>query len=287
MSKGAYDAAWDVGMKIVRAARRLGTPGLERLLERVGTRIIPVSRWDVDVGVVGGLRLVVPTGLPSARTYARGEYEVPVTQLVRRLTRPGMNLVDVGAFCGYYTLLFSHLTGPEGAIYAFEPHPQTFKYLTRNIRRNDRANVAALNMAVTHASGRGHLALHRWPDHHWVAFGFGGHSAIRVQTVALDDFFQARGWPRIDLIKLDVEGAEHSVLRGMREVSRRNPQLQVIMELDQPNLRRAGTTWVDTAATLRDLGFRAGRIIEQDLRSFSLSGQAPTGSTCNILLTRD
>ena len=287
MRVGVYDTAWDVGMKIVRAARRYGTPGLERFLERVVTRIIPAPGRDVEVGVVDEMRLVVPAGLPSARTYARGGYEVPVTQLVRRLTRPGMNVVDVGAFCGYYTLLFSSLTGPAGTIYAFEPHPETFQYLTRNIRRNNCANVVALNVAVTHSSGWGRLALHRWPDHHWVASGFDEHSAIHVQTVALDDFFRPRRWPRIDLIKLDVEGAEHSVLRGMREVSRRNPQLQVIMELDEANLRRAGTTWPDTAATLGELGFRAGRIIEQDLRPFNLSEHAPRGTTCNILLTRD
>lgn len=282
-----YDAAWDIGMKIIRAARRLGTPGLGRLLERVGTRIIPAPRSDSEASVVDGIRLVVPAGLPSARTYARGEYEVPVTQLVRRLTRPGMTLVDVGAFCGYYALLFSYLTGEGGAVYAFEPHPETFQYLIRNIRRNDRVNVTAVNIAITGTSGWGCLALHRWSDHHWVASGVGEPSGIRVQTVAMDDFFRSRGWPRVDLIKLDVEGAEHTVLQGMREVSRRNPQLQMIMELDHSNLRRAGTTWADTAATLQELGFRTGRVIEQDLRSFSLAGPSPTSTTCNILVTRD
>jgi len=210
-----------------------------------------------------------------------------VTRLVRHLAAPGMGLVDVGAFCGYYTLLFSYLTGHAGTVYAFEPHPETFQYLTHNISHNHRANIVAVNMAVGQESGHDYLALHRWPDHHWVVSRSGPGLTIQVRTVTLDDFFEARGWPRVDLVKVDVEGAELSVLRGMREVCRRNPQLRVIMEVDQPNLRRAGTTWAEVAATLRTLGFHAGRVIEQDLRLFGLKASAPTRITCNILVTRD
>ena len=285
--ESVYNAAWGVGVRIVRAARWYGMPVLERFLGRVGTRLVPAPRRDLEVGVVDEIRMVVPSGLPSARTYARGGYEVPVTRLVRHLAAPGMGLVDVGAFCGYYTLLFSYLTGHAGTVYAFEPHPETFQYLTHNISHNHRANIVAVNMAVGQESGHDCLALHRWPDHHWVASRSGQGLTIQVRTVTLDDFFEARGWPRVDLVKVDVEGAELSVLRGMREVCRRNPQLRVIMEVDQPNLRRAGTTWAEVAATLRTLGFHAGRVIEQDLRLFGLKASAPTRITCNILVTRD
>jgi FkbM family methyltransferase len=199
-----------------------------------------------------------------------------------------MTLVDVGAFCGYYTLLFSHLTGPLGRVVAFEPHPTTFGYLARTVDRNGCSNVEIANVAAAAACGPVHLVLHRWPDHHWVAASDRvGHATIPVPAVSLDDFFRQGGWPRIDLVKIDVEGAEDSVLRGMADVSRRNPQLQLIMELDQPNLCRAGTGWAEVAGTLRALGFRSGRVIEQGLRPFTLSGPIPTATTCNVLITRD
>ncbi|MGH8164650.1 MAG: FkbM family methyltransferase, partial [Rhodanobacteraceae bacterium] len=86
-------------------------------------------------------------------------YEPFETSLLTSELRPGMTVVDVGANIGYYTLLFSKLAGDKGRVYAFEPEPQNFALLERNLTRNHRANVTIFNEAASDQSGHSFLYL--------------------------------------------------------------------------------------------------------------------------------
>lgn len=108
-----------------------------------------------------------------------------------------------------------------------------------------------------------------------------------VETIAMDDLFANEGWPPIALAKVDVEGAEYLVLKGMRGLSERNPQLQLILEYDSQNMERCGVSWEVVASILQELGFHTGRIIEQNMRTFDLSDRFPGPElTYNLLLTK-
>ena len=108
---------------------------------------LPAKRWvfnrlrQKEVTVHGFPFLLDP--LDSLELSIFRNYEPFETSLLSAEIRPGMRIVDVGANIGYYTLLFSKLTGASGHVFAFEPEPENFGLLQRNLARNDRTNVGA------------------------------------------------------------------------------------------------------------------------------------------------
>jgi hypothetical protein len=78
---------------------------------------------------------------------------------------------------------------------------------------------------------------------------------VVVTGTTLDEFFDSRGWPPIDIIKMDIEGAEKFALLGMKELVRRNPRLKLIMEFELRSISAAGETPLSLVETLLELGF--------------------------------
>lgn len=289
MKDRLYNKAWGLGVRLLHIGKCLGVSGpFERVMEKLALRFIPLPKEEVQVSLVGGMKLVVPPGFPRARTYAAGTYEQEVTRLFEKLVTEGMTVVDIGAFCGYYTLLASRLVGTYGRVYAFEPDPQNYRYLLKNIEVNGCGNVVAVNKAISSSTGSGVLAVHREADHHWLAPRSASGAAMAVPTVTLDDFFAGEGWPKVDLVKMDIEGGEKAALEGIRELSRRNPQLQLVMEFDLANLRRAGASREGLATVLQELGFRHGYIIERGMKPFSVAQAFPRShAVYNLLLKKE
>ena len=138
-----------------------------------------------------------------------GTYEPEQTRLFRTHVTPGATVLDVGAHVGYYTVLSAVLTGPAGKVVSFEPNPVNHGFLRRHVQVNGLTNVTIENAAVSDREGT-------------AAFAFGSGSgtgrldeagAIQVRTLRLDDFCRERD-VRPGIVKVDVEGAELSVLRG-------------------------------------------------------------------------
>ncbi len=183
-------ALWGLGVRIVHLGKLTGLPGaFERALAKMATRVIPSPPTELTVPIPLGMKPFIPTGFSRARTYAAGRYERLVTIHVERLLKDGMVMVDVGAFCGYYTLLASRLVGASGKVYAFKPHPTSYAYLLKNIEINGCRNVKASNIAVANSSGSAVLCLHAEADHHWLSVHSSSNSSMTVRTVSIDDFF--------------------------------------------------------------------------------------------------
>lgn len=103
-----------------------------------------------------------------------GCYEQGTTALCKKILRPGMTVVDVGAHIGYYTRLFARLVGPHGKVYAFEPHPDNFAILQRNVRKFK--NVVPVQAAVLDKEGE--ISLYE------SSIGTASHSLFR-RTISL------------------------------------------------------------------------------------------------------
>jgi FkbM family methyltransferase len=186
--------------------------------------------------------------------------EPDVRHLCRRLLRKGMTVVDVGANIGFLTRHFSRLVGPGGKVFAFEPDPLNFRFLEFNTLA--RKNVERAQMAVSDNAKPAWLHLN-------ATSGAGNslvgqtHSfeSVPVSCVSLDDFIKSHGNPQVDLIKIDVEGAEVKVLQGMKQTISRLPDLQIIVEHCPKNLETAGikSDAVYTALKTLDLGITAIR----------------------------
>lgn len=193
----------------------------------------------------------------------RGRYEPHGTKLFLESLSPGMTVVDCGANIGIYTCLASGAVGPAGKVYAFEPEPRNFACLTETIRLNRLENVQAERLALSDRNGETSLFLSdiNMGDHRLGASDE-TRPSVRVSTRTLDSYWNLMV-PQVDVIKMDVQGAEGLVLKGMTETIERSKKLKIFMEFWPYGLIRCGTNPRDIIKGLMGLGFSV-QIIDQD-----------------------
>ena len=119
-------------------ARKLLPPRVRKAAGRTLKRIVRKITLPHDEGPfeVLGSKMWIDPSSPSAIDMIYGTYESDTVQVFRELVQPGMTVVDVGAHVGFYTLLAARLVGTNGRVYAFEPNPEVYNILVRNIQIN-------------------------------------------------------------------------------------------------------------------------------------------------------
>jgi len=205
-----------------------------------------------------------------------------------------MTFVDIGANVGYYTLLASLRVGPTGTVFGFEPAAEVYPYLEGNIRRNAASNVVVSNLAVAEGEGMTTFTPSAFEGGFLTGVNHQPHGhlgvtpeSVRVDVTSLDLFMEDRGWPPIDLVKVDVEGSEARVLAGMKRVSAKNANLRLIIELNLNALQRAGTNLHELRQLLISLGFDVGYVIEKGLTPIPLHRHLPrSGLIYNMMFTK-
>lgn len=183
--------------------------------------------------IQGHEMFLAPEGSYPSPDMVVDRYERATTDLFKQLLRPGMVFVDVGANIGYFSLLAAKLVGTEGKVYAFEPEPGNHGLLRKNIELNSYSNIQAIRKAVSNKSETTQLflsALDSGSHSLYSEAARGVNESVQVTTTTLDSFLAAEAWPGIDLVKIDVEGAELGVLEGMESLIERSPALKLIVE---------------------------------------------------------
>ena len=177
------------------------------------------------------------------------DWEAHVAEALAPSFRPGATFVDVGANVGYHTFMAAALVGPAGSVMAFEPNSENCRLLQLSKLENGAENVVILPFALDRTDGIRYLSSHL------------GTNAGLIPD-ARDDLLAGRGTPiyattldslapaRIDVLKVDVEGAEFRVLDGARETLRRDKPL-LVMEFSCEMVRRVSE--VDPAEALQEL----------------------------------
>jgi FkbM family methyltransferase len=187
------------------------------------------------------------------------QYEPETKALLGSLIRPGMTVFDIGAHVGHYTLLAARIVGPTGRVYAFEPEPENFALLKRNVELNGYKNVTCVPKAVSDRSGTlDFYVSHQGNDRHTLIGDphAPSHATRRqVSAISVDDFAAESGCPAVDVIKMDVEGAEPLVLAGMTNLLRCSGHLRMVLEFAPEILRLGGTAPVEFIRTLVASGF--------------------------------
>jgi FkbM family methyltransferase len=172
-----------------------------------------------------------------------------------RLVGPGMTVIDVGANLGLYSVFMARRAGPGGRVISFEPDPDLFALLVRNGAANGLTNLQPLSVALGAAPDR--LVLNRLTlnsgDNHLGATGdVVFRRPVEVEVASLDRLF-----PDVSphLIKVDVQGWELKVLKGMEAVLKRVESVELLLEICPGLLRRAGDDPLEVYDFLAGLGF--------------------------------
>lgn len=222
--------------------------------KRTVLRLAPQDEGYV-LASVGPHRLWLPNNsVPFVQTFVEDRYEPLATALFKRSLGEGKVVLDVGANVGYFTLLAANAVGARGHVFAFEPAPGNVRMLKRNVEMNQYENVSCLALAVGECAGMRELTLSVFPD----CNGFNQSpicssiGSVSVECVALDDFLEGR---KPDVVKIDVEGAEVSVLKGMQETLQRNNDIRLFIELNPVCLEAAGHSASELVASLKESGF--------------------------------
>lgn len=193
--------------------------------------------------------------------YRSGCWEPQVTAAVRDLVRPGMNVIDVGADVGYYTLLFAALAAP-GTVVAFEPIPACRQMCQGNLTRNGIQNVRLLEFALGNEE---RTAVLRDPLN-TSRIDLGAQSAsesdLEVRIHRFDDLGAEFLPGKVDFVKIDVEGAEHEVLRGMEATIRRHRPV-LLIEVHGTMLPQFGSSKSMLAGYLASMGY-SWRLLDGD-----------------------
>jgi len=196
--------------------------------------------------VEGSKMYVNPNQLPRSyiRTFqfyvmSRG-WEGLTTEMFKKVVKEGDTVVDLGANLGYYTLLAARLVGKKGKVYAFEPEPTNYALLLKNIELNGYNNIVPMQEVVSNISGTVNFFLdEKDTGAHTMYRPEPKAKSIEVPSVTLDEFFRDQE-PRINVIKMDIEGAEIAAVQGMERIIGENENLKMFVEFYPAAIRRAG-----------------------------------------------
>jgi FkbM family methyltransferase len=183
-----------------------------------------------------------------------GVWEPGETALLLGWLAPGMTFVDIGAHVGYYTVLAARRVSPGGLVFAFEPSPRNYELLLANVWRNELTNVVCFPWAVSDHMGFLDLFLDERNTGDNRLFQGDRGPGVRVRAVALDTLPSIR--PPIDVVKIDVQGAEEAVIEGMKHLLSRSPNARITLEYWPFGLRALGRDERRALEYYRSLGYR-------------------------------
>lgn len=192
----------------------------------------------------------------------KGVWEPLETALFRSEIGEGDVVVDVGANVGYYTLIAAHKVGKTGKVWAFEPDPDAFELLRRNVQLNGYDNVQLVPKAL--GAKPGTLKLFRHPTNrgdHRIYDPGDQREVVNVEVTTLDQYFGATE-QRVDLIKIDTQGAECAILAGAGQTLQRHDDVRLIMEYTPQFIRQMGSDPATCLSGLDGLGFTFYEILE-------------------------
>lgn len=242
--------------------------GNEFFHQRPATYIVRCILWYLLVGLkrepsVGikewGANFILPSiwRTPAKLFYVfRKDYEEEI-HFFEKITLPGDYIVDVGANVGLYSILAGKKAGPEGRVLAFEPFPASLDILRRNRAHNGLDRMMNI-FPIALGAARTKLALSVHSDPGRNSFGELGQDEITridVPVDTLDNVLSELNPPKIDFIKMDVEGFEKMVLEGgQNSLSHYKPT--IVFELNPDMCKRAGYDASEIVQFLQGLGYR-------------------------------
>ncbi|MHB8147005.1 MAG: FkbM family methyltransferase [Vulcanimicrobiaceae bacterium] len=226
------------------------------------------------------------------------------TMIYEQLVRPDDYVVDVGANIGFFTVLFAELVGDAGRVLAIEPEPGNIRLLRKNIEAGGALQVVTVaetavgadsGVASLYKASSGNQGDHRMyftPERPGLAPPK-QREAVEVPVARVDDLVSE--WPRVDFIKMDIQGFEAQALKGMQHLLEANPDVILFTEFWPFGIRAAGSDPFAFLAELRFFGFEIwemsvskgplNEVVRSDDRQF-VERIEPNRQEANLLCAR-
>jgi FkbM family methyltransferase len=193
-----------------------------------------VWRWNRARGrtcfnVHGHALTILPEDHGISRELSVYQIHEPLTtELVKQFLKPGMNVVDIGGNLGYYALLEAQMVGDAGRVIAIEPVASNFAQLSSNVAANGYRNVILENVAIGTINGSAPIYLSKKSNWHSLQPVPWETSEVTVRVSTLDSLLARHELPSLDLIRMDLEGYEIKVIRGMKStIKKYRPRLLI------------------------------------------------------------
>lgn len=252
-----------LGSRYVRGAP--GTVGKAALAARVlNPRLRDHPRRRV-VQVRSGDRFAVDTrDLIQRYLYLFGVWEPHLTAWLRRRLGPGDGFVDVGANIGVFSVLASRLVGDAGRVVAIEASPAFHRRLVQHGRLNACGNIRTVNAAVSDSRKTLTFVLassHNMGANSIVPYDGPAESTFEIEARPLPELLVPAEIASARVIKIDVEGAEGGVVRGLAPMlGALRPDAEISVEVAPERMARLGDSIGELLAVMRDAGFHAYRL---------------------------
>jgi FkbM family methyltransferase len=224
--------------KLVREIRAALAPSnLQRLRRKF---VLPVRNAilrhkPITARLAGHALQLVPEGAIASGIWSGASFEPAELSLISRLLAPDSVFFDVGANAGVFSLLASRVA-PSARIFAFEPAAKTFGLLSRNLQLNSARNVTPLRLALGNYSGDAALHLNVPGQDGLNTLGVPSHPDSEpagqetVPITTLDAFLRSASLARVDLMKVDAEGAELLIFQGAKNLLARPAAPAILYE---------------------------------------------------------
>lgn len=224
--------------------------GKWRLLKFVGPSLI----IELEPGL-----FIRPLGLSTLEKeiILTGTHEPKTIQAFAALLNLGMTAMDVGANIGQYALVAANRVGSQGHVHAFEPTPSLAAHVRRNLELNGFENATVHPVAVSDTPGRAMLnfAEASEPNMNSIVTGETAAGGLIVPTVTLDDYVAEHSIGPVDVVKMDIEGAELQALRGATKLLSGADSPVLVLELNPKTLRYSGHTPDELLGLLASHGY--------------------------------
>jgi FkbM family methyltransferase len=236
-------------------------PGIRVLKEK--SRLLLFSSVAPSGAVlvsVPGARLYVQ---PAACCSYMHNFEGFTTDLFKEAVKAGTTVVDIGANIGYFSIIGAQKAGPQGRVYAFEPAPDNFHLLKKNVQLSGAVNITCVQKAVASESKSTNLFKGSHPGQHSLHLQ-PYTKAVQpwtVECVTLDEFL---GGQTVGVIKMDIEGYEYFALQGMLRTIANSDDFTLFTELHPRILRSVGIEPLAFLSKLLSLGLDVRMIAEHN-----------------------
>ena len=187
----------------------------------------------------------------------RGIHEETLTKFAINAIKKGDVVLDVGANIGYYTLIFAKIVGENGHVFAFEPEPSNFDLLKKNVMVNNYRNTSLEKIAISNKNGNTKLYLNKANagEHRIYLSNTAKNNFLNVEMKTLDEYFKNNSIrDKISFIKMDVEGSEIGVIKGMNSILE-NKKLTIMLEFDPVQIKNYGASPEELLNILANQGF--------------------------------